>query len=171
MLGLREHSLGLFFLGIFLATLAGQSFAGQHAYNEEAAQHGEQTISCLESDAAQKVGGRADPDSPAWAKARGWRLHVFSNSLLLAFGLIFLASWVVQSLTGWSEYNDLQEEHRDATVSWVEYVSRPDFWERTLQNRQSEFLAVGTMTVFAIYLRQRGSPESKPVGEPHEASG
>ena len=44
----------------------------------------------------------------------------------------------------------------------------PDFWERTLQNWQSEFLAVGTMAVFTIYLRQRGSPESKPVGAPHD---
>ena len=51
------------------------------------------------------------------------------------------------------------------------YLVNPDFWERTLQNWQSEFLAVGTMAVFTIYLRQRGSPESKPVGAPHDETG
>jgi hypothetical protein len=56
-------------------------------------------------------------------------------------------------------------------VSWGAFVLRADFWERTLQNWQSEFLAVGTMAVFTIYLRQRGSPESKPVGAPHDETG
>ncbi len=46
-----------------------------------------------------------------------------------------------------------------------------DFWESSLQNWQSEFLAIGSMAVFSIYLRQRGSPESKPVGAPHDATG
>ena len=47
------------------------------------------------------------------------------------------------------------------------YLVSPDFWGRTLQNWQSELLAIGTMAVFAIYLRERGSPESKEVGAPH----
>ena len=51
------------------------------------------------------------------------------------------------------------------------YVATPDFWNRTLQNWQSEFLAIGSMAVLSIYLRQRGSPESKPVGTPHTATG
>lgn len=53
-------------------------------------------------------------------------------------------------------------------LSLPAYLASPDFWGRTLQNWQSELLAVGSMTVFAIYLRERGSPESKPVGAPHE---
>ena len=56
-------------------------------------------------------------------------------------------------------------------VSWIGYLGTSDFWDRTLQNWQSEFLAVGTMSVFSIYLRQRGSPESKPVGASHDATG
>ena len=52
-----------------------------------------------------------------------------------------------------------------------EYAVSADFWNRTLQNWQSEFLAVGSMVVLSIYLRQRGSPESKPVGSPHTATG
>jgi hypothetical protein len=54
---------------------------------------------------------------------------------------------------------------------WLGYVGRSDFWEATFQNWQSEFLAVGSFVVLAVYLRQRGSPESKPVGAPHEATG
>ena len=51
------------------------------------------------------------------------------------------------------------------------FVGSADFSEATLENWQSEFLAVGSMAVFSIYLRQRGSPESKPVGASHEATG
>ena len=122
----------------------------------------------FESDEAQRVGAHAQPRSPAWARARGWRFHVYANSLFLVMGAIFLASWFAQSVTGWTEYNADQREHEQPTVSWLTYLGRPDFWERTLQNWQSEFLAVGTMAVFTIYLRQRGSPESKPVGAPHD---
>ncbi len=77
----------------------------------------------------------------------------------------------MQSLTGWREYNGLQRDYGQAHVSWGGYLARADFRERTLQNWQSEFLAIGSMAVFTIYLRQRGSPESKPVGAPHEETG
>ena len=76
---------------------------------------------------------------------------------------IFLLSWLAQSLTGWRAYNDERLDHHAAVIGWGSYLTRSDFWESTLQNWQSEFLAVGTMAVFTIYLRQRGSPESKPV--------
>jgi hypothetical protein len=56
-------------------------------------------------------------------------------------------------------------------VTWVSFLGQADFWNRTLQNWQSEFLAVATMAAFSIYLRQRGSPESKPVGSPHDETG
>jgi hypothetical protein len=125
----------------------------------------------LESDEQQKVGEHAVARSPAWAKARGWRAHVYSNSLLYTMTAIFLASWWVQSVTSWRVFNSELREHGEATLSWPDYLTQPDFWEKTLQNWQSEFLAVGTMAVFTIYLRQRGSPESKPVGEPHETTG
>ena len=57
-----------------------------------------------------------------------------------------------------------------AAVGWSVYITSSDFWDRTLQNWQSEFLAVGSMAVLSIYLRQRGSPESKRVGDPHDAT-
>jgi hypothetical protein len=68
-------------------------------------------------------------------------------------------------------FDDEQTAHGQAAISWLAYVGNADFWNRTLQNWQSEFLAVATMTAFSIYLRQRGSPESKPVGAPHSETG
>ncbi len=121
----------------------------------------------LESDEEQRVAAFAQPDSPAWARAGGWRTHVYANSLLLVMAAIFLASWFGQSVAGWTVYNDEQRDHDEPTVSWTGYLGRPDFWERSFQNWQSEFLAIGTIVVFSIYLRQRGSAESKPVGAPH----
>ena len=85
--------------------------------------------------------------------------------------LIFFATWFGQSLNSWRVYNLAQREHDERTISWAGYLLGPDFWEKTLQNWQSEFLAVGTMAVFTVYLRQRGSPESKPVGAPHDETG
>jgi hypothetical protein len=124
-----------------------------------------------ESDQPQKVGGHAQQNSPRWAKARGFRLWVYSNSLLLVMGLIFALSWFAQSVTGWTEFNAEAADHGEAAVSWLGYVGSSSFWFDTLQNWQSEFLAVGSMAVLSIYLRQRGSPESKPVGAPHTATG
>ena len=125
----------------------------------------------LESDADQKLGAHTEPGSPKWAKAGGWRTRVYSNSLLIVMGTIWVLSWLGQSVTGWSEYNAAQIEHEEATVSWAGYLAAPEFWFNTFQNWQSEFLAVASMVVLAIYLRQRGSPESKPVGAPHSATG
>ena len=121
-----------------------------------------------ESDEEQAVGAHARRDSPAWAKVAGLRLWLYSNSLLLVMGAIFFASWFAQSVTGWSAYNAEQIEHEAATVSWLGYLGAAEFWEATLQNWQSEFLAVGTMAIFSVYLRQRGSAQSKPVGCPHD---
>jgi hypothetical protein len=125
----------------------------------------------LESDAEQKVAEHAQPDSPTWAKVRGWRLTVYSWSLTLVMALIFAASWFAQSIAGRAAYNEQQLAQLQDPVGWLDYVTSANFWSRTLQNWQSEFLAVAAMAVFAIYLRQRGSPESKPVGTPHDSTG
>ena len=124
-----------------------------------------------ESDAEQKVGVHALADSPAWAKAEGWRQSLYSRSLGLTMGLIFLLSWLAQLVAGRSAYNAEQIQELEAPLGWGEYLTAPDFWNRTFQNWQSEFLAVGSMVVLAIYLRERGSPESKPVGQPHTSTG
>jgi hypothetical protein len=212
-----ENSLSLFFLGLFLISVVGQSVAGMYEFNDHQMQHGESTVSYgryvvssdfgadmlenwqsewlqfwvfalatvwliqkgsneskkpedagLESDEQQRVGEHAGRNAPRWAKVKDWRLSLYSNSFFIVMGLVFLATWVGQSFASWTVFNDQQQAHDDPTISWLSYLGSPDFWERSLQNWQSEFLAVGTMVVFTIYLRQRGSPESKPVGAPHD---
>jgi hypothetical protein len=124
-----------------------------------------------ESDAEQLVGPYARADSPHWARVGGWRTAVYSNSLVLVMGVIWLWCWFAQSVSGWSENNADRIEHEQSPLSWLQYLGSADFWQTTLQNWQSEFLAVGSMAVLAVYLRQRGSPESKPVGSAHDVTG
>jgi hypothetical protein len=123
------------------------------------------------TDEEQLVGEHAKPESPLWAKVGGWRTRIYSHSLVLVMGSLWLGSWLVQAVTGRIVYNAEQFDHNQAGVSFTQYLGTPDFWNRSLQNWQSELLAVGSMAVLAIYLRERGSPESKPVGAPHEATG
>jgi hypothetical protein len=121
----------------------------------------------LESDEKQEVGPHATEESPKWARTGGWRTTVFSNSLGLAMAALFLLSWLAQAVAGHVVYNADQLAQHEPAVSFLGYLGSPDFWNRTLQNWQSEFLAIGSMAVLSIYLRQRGSPESKPVGAAH----
>ena len=124
-----------------------------------------------ESDRVQLVGRYTPPAGPSTARSNDLRTRLYENSLLLVMIVIFFATWFGQSLNNWRVFNREQVSHHGHTLSWPEYLVDADFWEKTLQNWQSEFLAVGAMVVFTIYLRQRGSPESKPVGAPHHETG
>jgi hypothetical protein len=119
-----------------------------------------------ESDKEQMVGRHARKDSPALARYGDWRTTLYSNSVIILMGLIFFGSWFAQSVTGMTAYNAEQVDHGEPRLSWLSYIGSADFWEATLQNWQSEFLAVGSFAVLVVFLRQRGSPESKPVGAP-----
>jgi hypothetical protein len=217
---IRDHSLSLFFLVIFLASLVGLAIAGHTLHNEDAVAHhgtpmtfwryivssdfgnavmenwqseylqfmlfmlatiwlvergspeskppGEEG---LESDQKQRIGDHADRKSPDWAKPRGIKTFAYSNSLLIVMSIIFFGAWFAQSVTGWTTYNAQQVDHHQATVTWLGYIGSADFWEATLENWQSEFLAVGSFVALTVFLRQRGSTQSKPVGAPHHSTG
>jgi hypothetical protein len=217
---LRENSLSIVFLVIFLLSLAGQALVGHGLFNQDQLLHHGDPISLgrylttsqfaadvaenwqseylqfslyilgtvwllqrgspeskeldkagLESHEEQRIGRHATAHSPRWAKVGGLRTAIYSNSLLLVMTALWLGSWFAQSIAGWSAYNADQLDHQAATVDWLGYLGTNDFWDRTLQNWQSEFLAVGSMAILSVYLRQRGSAESKPVGAPHDATG
>jgi hypothetical protein len=121
----------------------------------------------LGSDEEQRVGRFIEPDSPAPVKQGGWWAGAYSASLTVVMGTIFLLSWAAQAVTGRVAFNE--ERLRDLLdpMTLGAYMLSPDFWGRTFQNWQSELLAVGSMAIFSVFLRQRGSPESKPVGAPH----
>jgi hypothetical protein len=124
-----------------------------------------------ESARDQQIGEHATTSSPKWARVGGMRTAVYSWSLGIVMGLVFLLSWFAQSLAGWAAFNETRLQRLQDPLSWGGYLLNADFWARSLQNWQSEFLAVGSMAVFSIYLRQRGSPESKPVGAAHTSTG
>jgi hypothetical protein len=171
--GLRNHGLGLFFGAIFLAAL---QFTLYILTTVWLVQRGSPESKPLDkagrgSDEDQRVGEHAGPRSPRWARVGGLRTRLYSNSLVLVMTGIWLGSWGVEAVAGRVAYNADQLDHQEAAVTLVQYLGSSDFWNRTLQNWQSEFLAVGSMAVLSIYLRQRGSPESKPVGAPHDATG
>lgn len=125
----------------------------------------------LEADADQKVGRYAKADSPRWASTGGIRQAWYSRSLGILMCTLFLLSWLAQSITGVAAYNEEHLRELQAPIGWFDYLGAADFWNRTLQNWQSELLAVGSMAIFSVYLRQRGSPESKPVGSAHASTG
>jgi hypothetical protein len=102
----------------------------------------------------------------------GWILKIYEHSLSLAFLLLFLGSFFLHAVGGAGEYNDDQREHgRPLRVTTSEYMATSRFWFESLQNWQSEFLAVGSMVVLTIFLREKGSKESKPVDTPHHETG
>ena len=93
----------------------------------------------------------------------GWVLKLYENSLSLVFVILFLASLYLHAYGGAQVYNEDQLEHGGKEVlSAFGYMATSRFWFESFQNWQSEFLSVAGMVVFTIFLRQRGSPESKP---------
>ncbi len=110
-------------------------------------------------------------DSPGPVKAGGWRLKLYENSLVIAFLFLFLLSMLMHAIGGAWDYSEEELSKGKAAVSTWDYLCTSRFWFESFQNWQSEFLAIGCMVVFSIYLRQRGSPESKPVAAPHRETG
>ena len=114
---------------------------------------------------------RDDSDAPGPVRAGGWRLAVYKSSLSLAFLILFLISFFGHAAAGARKYNDEQRAHGSTQlVTTFSYMTEPDFWYESFQNWQSEFLAVLAIVVLSIWLRQWGSPESKPVHAPHHAT-
>jgi len=111
------------------------------------------------------------PDAPWPVRRGGWILRVYESSLGLAFVLLFLASWVGHALGGFADYAEDQVTHGRIEPSFVDYLTSPRFWFESFQNWQSEFLAIASMVWLSVYLRQRWSPESKPVHAPHQETG
>lgn len=112
-----------------------------------------------------------DPNAPWPVRKGGLILKLYENSLGLAFLLLFLISMALHAMGGGAEYNAEQLAHGKPAISLFAYLGTSRFWFESLQNWQSEFLAIGAMVVLSVFLRQRGSPESKPVASPHSSTG
>jgi uncharacterized protein (DUF486 family) len=123
-----------------------------------------------ESDADPRA-ERDNPDAPGPVRRGGLALTLYEHSLSTAMFALFLLAFALHALGGHAEYNQQQLEHGQAAVSLWSFVTSSEFWFQSMQNWQSEFLAVAALTVLGIFLRQRGSPESKPVAAPHAQTG
>jgi hypothetical protein len=111
-------------------------------------------------------------DMPWPVRRGGWVSRLYAHSLSLAFLILFVASLAVHAISGAREYGEEQSAHgMPVVVTALAYVRTARFWFESFQNWQSEFLALLAMVVGSIFLRERGSPESKPVHAPHHVTG
>jgi hypothetical protein len=210
----HHHGLSMALLALFAVSMAGQTWTGWYAYNEDQRSHqepqvtlaaylttghfGEATFENWESEFLQmsfyvlltvwlfQIGSSEskrpdvvelvdlDPrDSPnkeraPWPVRKGGViLTLYENSLSLLFALLFLLSFVLHARTGLARYNEERLSHGESAAGIWDYVGASQFWFESFQNWQSEFLSLAAMVAFTIFLRQRGSPESKPVDAPH----
>jgi hypothetical protein len=212
---LRDQSLTIVTLGLFLLFLSAQAVTGHRVYNQDQQEHQESTISFgsylrsghfveatfenWESEFLQMGAfvlltvylvqrGSAesrDPDlpleseedesltedSPAAARKSGIVLWAYENSLAIALFAIFALCFLMHAWGGAIAFNEEQQAHGEPQVTTLEFMRTAQFWFESFQNWQSEFLAVAALVVLSIFLRQRGSPESKPVNAPHSSTG
>jgi hypothetical protein len=116
-------------------------------------------------------GAKDRPDVPWPVRTGGVLLTLYEHSLALAFLALFLLSFLLHAIGGAREYSAEQLAHGGQAVTTWGFLGTAAFWFQSFQNWQSEFLAMGSIVVLSIVLRQRGSPESKPVAAPHAQTG
>src|SRR5215208_2540503 len=114
---------------------------------------------------------RGNKDAPWPVRHGGLVLKLYENSLAIALGVLFVLSFLLHAAGGAREYSQDQLVHGAQPVSMIEYLGTSRFWFESFQNWQSEFLSIGVLVVLSIFLRQKGSPESKPVATPHYETG
>jgi hypothetical protein len=214
---LRENSLSIVLLALFVIFLAGQGITGYLHANEELREHSQAAITFLEyigsgdfveavfenweseflqmgalvvftiflrqrgSADSKKLQGKEAVDTSsrysiirtgtATRRRKAIGHFLYRNSLSIALFALFLASFALHALGGTAARNDEALLHGEAVISTATYITTAQFWFESFQNWQSEFLSVGLLLLLSIFLRQQGSPESKPVGESNAKTG
>ncbi len=171
---LRDNGLLLACLGLFGVFFTGMIVSGAATYNEQQREHGSSEEVTLVG--YLKTGDFVeatfdDPRAPWPVRRGGVFLKVYENSLAIAFFALFFASTALHALGGSRAFNDEQTQHGEQTVSVWQYLTTSQFWFESMQNWQSEFIAVAAIVGLSIIFRQRGSAESKPVADPHRETG
>jgi hypothetical protein len=107
-----------------------------------------------------------------WPVRRGgiW-LPLYEHSLLILFAVLFLLSFLLHALGGAAAYDAEQREHGLPGVGFPGYLGTSQFWFESFQNWQSEFMVITVAVVASVWLRQRGSSQSKPVAAPSSRTG
>jgi hypothetical protein len=197
----RDNGLSITLLFLFLTLWVAQALTGLQDHNRDQAIHGraplrlveylsdghfwEATFENWESEFLQMTAyvvltvflyqrGSAesnDPDKERATPSKVKHSWVFAHSLSLALGGLFLFSWLGHAIAGWKHFNSEQIEQGLAAVTLAQFLTASRFWFESFQNWQSEFLAVATLVILTIWLRENGSPESKKLTDPHTKTG
>ena len=114
---------------------------------------------------------RDDPEAPAPVRRGGAALWLYKHSLSVSLFTLFVISFILHAVGGTGNYNEEQQQHGQPPVSVLGYLGTSQFWFESFQNWQSEFMSVGVLVLFSIWLREQGSPQSKPVAAPHSDTG
>jgi hypothetical protein len=115
---------------------------------------------------------KIEPGPTPWPVLAGGAIRwLYAHSLATAFFVLFLASFFLHAWGSWMHENEERELDGLPQVTLAEHVGGPQFWFESFQNWQSEFVAVLSIVVLSIWLRQDKSPESKPVAAPHGQTG
>jgi hypothetical protein len=114
---------------------------------------------------------RNDPEAPWPVRRGGIPLAFYRHSLSLALFALFAMSFAMHLVGGAADYNEEQREHGEAEISTAAYLGKSRFWFESFQNWQSEFLSVAVLVLLTVWLREQGSPQSKPVAAPHDETG
>jgi hypothetical protein len=112
-----------------------------------------------------------EPQAPGPVRKGGLALTLYVHSLSTALALLCVLSFLGHAASGTHQYNAEQRVHGQAPIPMRQYLGTARFWFESFQNWQSEFVAVGSVVVLSIWLRERGSPESKPVHSAYVKTG
>lgn len=107
------------------------------------------------------------PGAPWPVRKGGWVLAIYKHSLSVSLFLLFLVSFILHWYGSLKDYNEDQLIHGKAAITAIDFLSENKLWFETFQNWQSEFLSVAAIVILSIYLREKGSAQSKPVDMPH----
>jgi surface polysaccharide O-acyltransferase-like enzyme len=213
---IKDNSLSIAFIILFIATLAAQVYFGHQEYNKELTEDGGTTVSLAQyftsghfvestfenweseflqmalfvvltiflkqkgSSESKKFDGTDDVDqqpdpakegAPWPVKKGGFALSLYKHSLTIALLLLFIISFVLHFYGSLADENTQNQLKGKALATAGDYISDSRFWFESFQNWQSEFLSVFAIVALSIYLRQQGSPQSKPVNAPHDETG
>jgi hypothetical protein len=119
----------------------------------------------------EPAGAGLSPKAPWPVRRGGVALSLYSHSMSIALGALFLFSFALHGVTGLQKFNDEAIAHGQPTISLAAYFFSSTFWFESLQNWQSEFMSIAMLILLSIVLREKGSPESKPVHAPHAQTG
>lgn len=110
-------------------------------------------------------------DAPWPVKTGGWILSVYKHSLTIALFILFLLSFLAHFYGSLADENLQLSLNGEPVKTASEYLADSRFWFESFQNWQSEFLSVYAIVLLSVYLRQKGSSQSKPVDSPYNETG